>query len=60
MSNWNRQITQKRLKAARRGHPGDFEGHIARALPEGAGLQAVGANIWCAVLAEFRQDRTGR
>jgi hypothetical protein len=37
-----------------------FAEHNARLSPERAGLQAVGAIIWCAALAGFRQDRCGR
>jgi hypothetical protein len=39
--------------------PEVFVGHCARLLPEKTGLQAVGAIIWCAVLADFRQNPEG-
>jgi hypothetical protein len=54
----NRLNTQKIAKAAPRAAvPVVFVGHCAHLSPERAGLQAVGAIIWCAVLAGFRQDR---
>src|SRR5690606_36597923 len=43
--------TKNARLAARRGHPGDFVKHMVPPFAGKGGLQAVGANIWCAVLA---------
>ena len=53
------ELTKIAKRSPRAATPVVFVVHYAHLSPERAGLQAVWANIWCAVLAGFRQDRGG-